>query len=55
MTAEGEAWLEEADGGGEMKLRARGVVSRAQLLLKKDGMEAAGRGTLGFIARRRSK
>jgi hypothetical protein len=47
--------LGEADGGDEIGLLARGGVSRAQLMLRKDWLEAAVRGTLGFIARRRSK
>jgi hypothetical protein len=48
-------WLGEVDGGGEIGLLAHGSVSKARLRLRKDGMEAAVRGTLGFIARRRSK
>jgi hypothetical protein len=47
--------LGEADGGDEIGLLARGGVSGARLMLRKDWLEAAVRDTLGFIAWRRSK
>jgi hypothetical protein len=47
--------LDMADGGGEVGFLARGGVSGAWLTLGKGWMGAAVRGTLAYIARRRSE
>jgi hypothetical protein len=47
--------LDRADGGGEVGLLAHGGVSVARLTLRRGWMRAAMRGTLAYIARRRSE